>query len=86
MSPKKTHDHTIDYIILLVSLLTAVISVKLFHLSDKSLSMVISFISIIYVVWGVFHHKKAGHIDQKIMLEYTSIAVLVNILVWLITS
>ena len=34
-----------------------------------------------YVLWGVTHHKKDGHIDKKIVLEYVGLSLLVITLI-----
>ena len=79
---KKPVNHTLDYLLLLVLLSSAALFVKLFAVTKSALLLTTVFVSVGYVVWGVSHHKKAGHIDKKIVLEYAGLAVLVNVLVF----
>lgn len=81
MFPFQTKKHTPDYLILLSVLASTTLAIKIFNLNKSTLPLLSVFVSVVYIVWGVTHHKKAGHIDQKIMLEYISLALLVNLLI-----
>lgn len=83
---KHQQTHTIDYLVLIGVLVLAVVTVNMLRLSDISVTVTTLFLSVVYFLWGVTHHKKAGHIDQKIMLEYLSFAILVNVLVYMLIS
>lgn len=74
-------NHTLDYTILLLVLATAAVVINLFNLTKLNLLLTSVIVSIAYVFWGITHHKKAGHIDQKIVLEYAGLAILVNIII-----
>lgn len=74
-------DLVFDYVILLVGLVVTGLLVRAFHLSQEYILFATIPLSIGYVLWGVVHHKRHGHIDQKIFLEYLSMAVLVNAII-----
>ncbi len=74
-------NHYIDYFILLTTLAFSAIAVRTFHFTKSTLALITLAVSLAYVFWGIFHHKKAGHIDQKIVLEYFGLALLVNIII-----
>lgn len=79
-------DHTIDYIVLLSMLTIAGLAVKFLELHSSGLMLTSVLLSVGYVAWGVLHHKKAGHIDKKIVLEYLGLALLVNVLIYSLIS
>ena len=68
--------HTIDYLVVIVLLLVFLTSVVMFHSSLVTMKVISIFAALAYVVWGVTHHTKRGHIDKKILLEYSGIALL----------
>ena len=70
-----------DYLILLVLIAITILTVRLFNFDQVVMLILIFSISLVYVFWGIIHHKKAGHIDKKIVLEYVSLALLVNIII-----
>ncbi len=82
MFKKSQDNHILDYAILIGILAATTISVKIFNLHNSSLKLTSIFLSLAYVIWGIVHHKKAGHIDKKIVLEYSGLAILVNIIIF----
>ena len=79
-------NHTLDYFILIIILSLTAIAVKFLNLTDSLLMTSTIFVSLGYIFWGITHHKKAGHIDQKILYEYVGLALLVNILIYILIS
>jgi len=69
-------EHLIDYIVISTIIAVFMFSVVFFRFSHLTVKLVSTFSAAGYVIWGVVHHKKAGHIDQKILLEYLGIAAL----------
>lgn len=74
-------DIIIDYAILLAGLAIAGLLIRALHLTQSHIFLATIPMSLGYVVWGVLHHKKHGHIDQKIVMEYVSLAVLINVII-----
>jgi hypothetical protein len=75
-------DHSLDYLILLLVLATGALVINFFDLTKTNLLFTSLLVSAAYVFWGVTHHKKAGHIDKKIVLEYCGLALLVNVIIF----
>jgi len=78
----KTKSHSFDYFVLALILAVAFLAVKFLSFTKPALVIATFALSVCYVLWGIYHHKKAGHIDKKIMLEYTGIALLGNIIIF----
>lgn len=74
-------NHLADYAILITSLITIIVAIRFLNFSKTAIASLTIITSLSYVAWGVMHHKKAGHIDKKIMLEYLGMAVLAIALV-----
>lgn len=74
-----------DYVALIGVLAISFVMIRFFGLNQDSVIVATVPLSIGYVVWGVLHHKKHGHIDRKILMEYVGLAVLVNIIVVALT-
>ncbi len=72
----RSHRHTLDYLILAVLLTSATLSIWLFRFTPFSAKLNAVFLAVAYFTWGVVHHKKAGHIDRKIVLEYLGLSLL----------
>ena len=70
-----------DYALLLIGLAFAGLLIRALHLTQSHILLVTVPISAVYVFWGIFHHKKHGHIDQKIFLEYALLSLLVNVVI-----
>lgn len=83
--PKDT-SHAPDYAMLLAMLAVATVAVHFLNLTTDAMMLVSLMVTLGYVVWGVTHHKKAGHIDKKIVLEYLCIAALVNVIVFTLVN
>ena len=41
--------------------------------------------SLFYFIWGVVTHKKAGHINKKVIYEYFAVSLLVSSILILLT-
>lgn len=79
---QKNTDSIIDYIALLGILAGTFFSIRMFGLARMSVMAATIPLSIGYIAWGILHHKKHGHIDRKILLEYVGLALLVNIVIF----
>jgi hypothetical protein len=73
--------HTIDYLVLIITMTIIAVFVRLVQNSDLTLLAASILASTVYVIWGVIHHKKSGHIDKKIFLEYLGFAISANVLI-----
>ena len=72
----------VDYAALIAILGVTFLSIRFMGLAQESVLAATIPLSIGYVAWGVLHHKKRGHIDRKILLEYVGLAVLVNAIIF----
>lgn len=85
MWPFKKRDqpkHHWDYLVLIGFLSFAGVVVTVLNLSKLSLGFFTLVVTSVYVVWGITHHNKSGHVDEKIVLEYLGFALLVCVLVF----
>ncbi|EKD23054.1 MAG: hypothetical protein ACD_83C00080G0002 [uncultured bacterium] len=78
--------HAIDYVVIVVLLAAFMLSVILFRFSYISIKVISIFMATAYVTWGVTHHTKRGHLDKKILLEYSGIALLGLVVVFSIIN
>ena len=78
---KNDSDVIIDYAILLFLFAVSGLLIRGLRLQQSLLLFATIPLSLGYVIWGVLHHKKHGHIDKKIILEYLGLALLVNVIV-----
>ena len=79
---RKKQSHTADYVALSITLLLCTIAIWHFRFSSITIQFISVFISGFYVFWGVTHHKKHGHIDKKIFLEYFGLALLSLVIIF----
>lgn len=68
--------HTIDYIVLALILILSAATIWFYRFTDTTTKFVAVFLTAGYFIWGVAHHKKKGHIDKKIVLEYLGMSLL----------
>lgn len=80
------HETLLDYAGLLSLLLIGLFLVRLFDLHRNSILVASIPLSLGYVLWGVLHHKKHGHIDRKILFEYLGLAILVNAIILVLVT
>lgn len=74
----QTHRHIIEYLIFLI---VCIIDGFLFRYLDergylRTILLVIGINSLIYIGWGIIHHKLEGRLTAKIAGEYTVFALL----------
>ena len=72
----------LDYAILLGGLAITGMLIKALRLSQISIFVATIPLSLAYVLWGVLHHKRHGHLDKKIFFEYAGLALLINIIIF----
>lgn len=80
---KKTNQSEllVDYGFLLFGFAVTGLLIRALQLSQEYILFATVPLSIGYILWGILHHKRHGHIDKKIALEYISMALLVNVVV-----
>lgn len=71
----------VDYATLIAILGATFLLIRISGMSRESIIVATLPVSIGYIIWGVVHHKKHGHLDRKIMLEYFGLAALVNAII-----
>ena len=69
-------EHIVQYVLLVI---VFVFSISLlFQLTDFVLKLaVISFLSLCYLVWGIWHHWEENNLTRTHVLEYLVISVLI---------
>lgn len=78
---KKPLRHILDYLILTLIVTVAVVATLYFNGSKNiQLGIIIGF-SILYIVWGILHHKKEKTLETSIVIEYSLMALLGCLLV-----
>jgi hypothetical protein len=83
---KPETNHLADYLVLTTLLITSVLLLKIFSFYKTGVLILTVALVVSYVIWGVAHHTKAGHLDRKIMWEYLGLGTLVIILVYTLIS
>lgn len=71
----------VDYATLIMILAGTFLLIRMSGMSQDTIIAATLPVSVGYVIWGVVHHKKHGHIDWKIMWEYLGLAILVNAII-----
>lgn len=78
---KKPLRHVFDYILLCLFFSVSLILLIYFNGNPNYQIFVVILSSIIYSLWGYFHHKKEGSLNSKIIIEYMVYGLLGGILV-----
>lgn len=78
---KKPIRSLIDYLILTLIVSVAIILILYFNGNKNFQQMVIIGLSILYILWGIFHHSKEKTLHPKVVIEYSLFAILGTILV-----
>ena len=71
----------LDYLLLSFIVSAAIISTLIFNGNHNFQIFTVIALSVIYIVWGILHHKKDGTLHNKIVLEYIAFGVLGSALV-----
>jgi xanthine/uracil permease len=86
LHPKSQPDHLPDYILLAGLLIVTVVLLKTFSFYKLAVVLISIGLAAGYAVWGILHHKKAGHLDNKIAFEYIGLAVLMVVLMLMVAN
>jgi len=78
---KKPLRHIFDYLVLSVIVSVAIVLILLTNGNKPTQKLIVIGLSSLYIVWGIFHHKKEGTINPEIALEYGLFATLGSLLV-----
>ena len=78
---KKPIRSLVDYLILTLIVSIAIILILYFNGNKNFQQMIIICLSVLYVLWGIFHHIKEKTLHPKVVVEYTLFAILGTILV-----
>lgn len=77
--------HKLAYFILLLGLLFVVVSFLAFWPNSFLQRLVIVFLAVFYVSWGIFTHAKNHDLSRKIVQEYIAVALLASGMLFIIT-
>ncbi|KKT30735.1 MAG: hypothetical protein UW41_C0003G0029 [Candidatus Collierbacteria bacterium GW2011_GWC2_44_18] len=73
---KKPIGKIIDYLALSLLVSTAILLTLILN-GNKTYQMITAiYVSLVYVIWGIFHHWREKTIHQKVILEYVLFGVL----------
>lgn len=78
---KKPLRSIVDYLILALIVSVAILLVLFFNGSKFYQQMIVIGMSILYIVWGIFHHHKEKTLQAQIVLEYVLYALLGSLIV-----
>ena len=78
---KKPLRIVLDYLFLTILVSVAIILTLYFNGNRFYQEIIIIGLSILYIVWGVIHHKKEKSFQARVMLEYVLFALLGCIIV-----
>lgn len=78
---KKPLRSIVDYLILTIIVSIAILLILFFNGNKYYQQATIIGLSILYIVWGVFHHLKEKTIQAQIVLEYVLFSLLGCIIV-----
>jgi hypothetical protein len=78
---KRSVGKIIDYLVLSSLVSLSVILILLFSGNRVYQEITIISISLIYIIWGVIHHKREGTFYPQVGLEYSLFALLGTVLV-----
>lgn len=73
---KKPLHKIFDYLILTTLISVAIVFVLLFNGTRLIQLLTIILLSLLYVLWGIFHHYKEGTLHKRIIFEYFAYALL----------
>jgi hypothetical protein len=74
---KKTNiRHLIHYLLLLIIMVSAVISVSLFSARPAYQAISVVLASLGYIAWGLIHHHKEKTLYKEVALEYILLGIL----------
>lgn len=73
---KRSLRKIVDYLILTIIVSVAIIFVLILNGSRFYQILTIIGMSVIYVVWGIFHHLREGTFHTRIAFEYIAYALL----------
>lgn len=72
----KIHNHTGDYIILLLFILIGLVFFIANIFNPLRQYVIIICMGALYIAWGIFHHLRNHDFHLKIVIEYVVIAVI----------
>lgn len=76
---KYNHEHILQYALWVVVFVVSVI--LLFQIYSSLLKLtIISFVSIFYLLWGIWHHWEEKNLNRTHVLEYLAISSLIFII------
>lgn len=78
---KKPLKNIVGYLILTILVSVAILLILFFNGNKFYQQITIISLSILYIVWGVFHHLKEKTLQAQIVLEYVLFALLGCIIV-----
>lgn len=76
------HYHTAQYIILLLLICTGIASLARLTGEPLKQTQILILIGLTYALWGVFHHIYDHDLNWKIVVEYSSVAVIGITMLW----
>ncbi len=78
---KKPIRSLFDYLILSLIVSIAIILILYFNGSKFYQEIIIIGLSILYIVWGIFHHAKEKTLQARVILEYVLFGLLGSVIV-----
>lgn len=78
---KKPIRSLFDYLILSLIVSIAIVLILYFNGSKFYQEIIIIGLSILYIVWGIFHHAKEKTLQARVILEYVLFGLLGSVIV-----
>lgn len=78
---KRSVGKIIDYLVLSLLMSVAIVLILLFNGNRPIQTIITIGTSLIYIVWGIIHHKKEGTFYPQVGLEYALFALLGSVIV-----
>ena len=78
---KKPIRKLFDYFILVLIVSVSIMLTLYFNGNKSTQEMIIIALSILYFLWGIFHHSKEKTLHSRVIIEYALFAILGTILV-----
>ena len=78
--------HALHYLFLFIILAFGFFGFWYFSYRPVFQRVVILSTALSYVFWGLVHHRLENNLNYKIVVEYTSLAVLAGALLWVVSG